>query len=182
MEAMEKSPKGGPRRARKGPQREPWGAREGEKGMGGRRNQRMGAPKKAPGSPKEDRWEPGNRRDLKGTLRKLGKELQTGLLGGLGRGSKWTPGESGKRKRGMGRGRRNQIMGVPMKAPESLESDPGRDLKGTPRNLEKELQRGLSEGLGWGSKGTGGETGKRKRRMGKGRRNQIMGAPMKASW
>jgi hypothetical protein len=181
MEALEKIPKGGPRRARKGPQREPEKGKEEweEDGIKEWSHQRrpVGAPKKTDGSLERD---PG--RDLKGTLRKLGKELQRGLLGGLGRGPKWMPGESGKTKRGMGRGRRNQIMGVPMKAPESLESDPGRDLNRTPRKLEKELQRGLSEGLGRGSKGTAGESGKRKRGMGKGRQNQIMGAPMKAPW
>jgi hypothetical protein len=59
MEVLEEMPKGGPRRAKKWPQREPWGAREGKRGMGGRLNQRMGAPKKALGSPKDNPWEPG---------------------------------------------------------------------------------------------------------------------------
>jgi hypothetical protein len=93
--------------------------------------------------------------------------------------SLWEP---QRRPLGARKGIRNQIIGAPMKALGNLERDPGRDLKGTPRKLEKELQMGLLEGLGRGSKGTAGESGKRKRGMGKGRRNQIMGAPMKAPW
>jgi hypothetical protein len=164
---------------KKAPKGAPGGPERGSKGS-------HGAPRKGKEEWEEDdikEWGP-QRRPLgaaKKTLESLKRDPGRDHKA-WERGSKGTAGESGKRKRGMGKVRRNQIMGAPMKAPGSLERDQRRDLKGTPRKLEKELQRGFLEGLKRDSKGTAGESGKRKRGMEKGRRNQIMGAPMKAPW
>jgi hypothetical protein len=138
MEALEKSPKGGPRRARKGPQSEPRGAREGERGMRGRQNQSMGAPKKAAGSPKEDRWEPGKGpgKGPKRDPQEAWERAPKGALAGPGKGPQMDARGVWEEKKWNGERKTKSNNGSPNKSPMVTRKKPHRgsrtDLKGLP--------------------------------------------------